>query len=237
MYLKKIQITKGDHTLYPYSTDLFGAGGLEVDISQPITLLSGENGTGKSTLLKALAENIGFSRDGGSSDHYLSSSSDLFSGNIRLAWLPRVTQGFYFRSDKIGDYAKYFDEIAISGDARVYDGLGDRSLNRQSQGQAVFAMIDKYCSTQGAKKIVLLDEPESSLSVASQIKLTTLIATYAKRGVQFIIATHSPILLAVPRSEIFQVSKTGLQPIQLERTQPYLLMRQFVKEGRAFFEI
>jgi len=234
-YLKKINIKKVSVDEFPYNTQLFIQGDLSLDMQGPITILCGENGAGKSTLLKAVAESAGFSEIGGSSDHHTSQSTNLFDKGITLSWLPKITNGFYFRADKLSDYSSYIDGIAEDGFTSVYQGLGDRSLDLQSHGQAVFGLISKYTSTD-RRSIVILDEPESSLSVASQIRLVEIIYKLSQTSTQFLIASHSPVILSLPGAKIMQVDEEGLQEIALEEVDNYLLTRQFIKEGKDFFK-
>jgi predicted ATPase len=236
VFLKKIRIQSLKEKIHPYDTNLFAGGDLELKFQKAVTIISGPNGSGKSTLLKAIAESIGFSKSGGSTQHHISDRSNIFDGNLKLSWLPKVTNGFFFRADKISDYSAYFDDIAYSGDASVYSGLGDRSLEFQSHGQAVKHLISKYASQYNKKSIVILDEPETSLSIESQIELVSLIHDLSKLKTQFIIATHSPIILGAPNADIFEINEKGIAQTNIEKTQSFLLMRQFIKEGKSFFD-
>lgn len=234
-FLKKVFIKKDTSDVFPYNTQLFVNGDVSIDLKKPITIFCGENGAGKSTLLKAVAESIGFSEIGGSSDHHTSQESNIFDKNIRLSWLPKVNAGFYFRADKLSDYSSYVDGIANDGFKSVYDGLGGKSLEAQSHGQAVFGLISKYTSS-NTRRIVILDEPESSLSIASQIKLVEIIYELSQKSTQFIIASHSPVIMLLPHAELINVDKNGLTNIETKETENYLLMRQFIKEGTSFFD-
>lgn len=236
VYLSKMHIFKSESKSYPFSLSLFKDKDFSLDFKKPVTILHGDNGIGKSTILKAIAEASGFSALGGSHHHNISPKSTIFGKNIRLSWLPKVTAGFFFRADKLSDMSTYLDELAKSpGGRSVYQGLNDRTLEEQSHGEAVFALLTKY-TTGSQRNFVILDEPESSLSVASQIGLVQEILRLSEISTQFVISTHSPVILSTPNADILEVTSEGAKRVKLKRTAPYLLTREIIKHGTSFFE-
>jgi len=234
-YLQRITFEQGDGGSYPFSLPFWKNGEFEFYFDQEITILTGRNGIGKSSFLSGIAAGAGFGKLGGSLAHNISAVDASFAGCVRLSWTRKATRGYYFRADKLSDMVAYLDGIAGEGDARVYQGLNDRSLNYQSHGQAISALIKKYAGSAKQPTLVILDEPETSLSIASQIDLAFFIQEAARNNIQFVIATHSPVFMAIPNAGLFDVSDAGINGISLERSEAYLLTRQLIKEGSSFF--
>jgi len=200
----------------------------EISLHPNVTFLIGENGMGKSTLLEAIALGIGFNPEGGSLnftfstydshsnlDHYLR----LIKGTIR----PK--DGFFLRAESFYNVASNIEELDKEDRGpRVIDGYGGQSLHEQSHGESFFATFTNRFRGQG---IYLLDEPEAALSPLRQLSMLSRIDELVHNDSQFIIATHSPIIMAYPQATIYELSEEGIRETKLEDTNHYQLMKQF----------
>lgn len=186
------------------------------EFERNVTFFCGENGTGKSTLLEALAVRFGFNPEGGSKNFQFSSKdthSKLYAF-IRLEKGLRLPQdNFFLRAESFYNVASEVEALAGS-DIGFYDNYGGASLHAQSHGESFLALVQGHFRGQG---LYILDEPEAALSASRQMTLLSLIHNLAQDGSQFIIATHSPILTACPNADIFTLSQEG----SLTKT-PYL---------------
>lgn len=200
-----------------------------------ITLFVGENGSGKSTLLEAIALNAGFNpQSGGRNNLYAdgSSTSNPFDDALTLAWLPKVTQGFFMRSESLFNFATYLDQMQKEFPAEpVYEPYGGRSLHRQSHGEAFLTLI----ANRFKSGLFILDEPEAALSPQRQLGLLRVMRALDLSGkVQLLVATHSPIVLAYPGAELFSLGPSGVTRIRFEETEHYQLMKTFINNPHGF---
>ncbi len=171
-------------------------------IKSQVCFFVGENGTGKSTLLEAIAENYGFGKEGGSRNISFSTAekdTNSLADYLRLSWSPKLLGGFFFRAESFFNLASYVDELAkdpLEG-SKAYLSYGGESLHSKSHGQSLLALFQNRFSGKG---FYLMDEPEAALSPQRQLSLLVVINDTLKKHPQsqFIIATHSPILLAFP---------------------------------------
>jgi predicted ATPase len=187
-----------------------------------VTFLVGENGSGKSTLIEALAVAAGFNAEGGSQNFRFStrpSESELHR-HLRLArGIRRPKSGFFLRAESFFNVATEIDNLDAA------HSYGGQSLHEKSHGEAFLALVNHRFGPDG---LYLLDEPEAALSPQRQLALLRAIHELTGQRCQFIIATHSPILLAFPRASIHQLSEDGLAPIAYEDTEHYRLTRDFL---------
>ncbi len=190
-----------------------------------VTFLIGENGSGKSTLLEAMATQLGFNPEGGSKNFNFStrqSHSELW----KYLELPRdgahrSSDGFFLRAESYFNVASELERLGIS--LRSYGG---RSPHEQSHGESFLSLMQHRFKWGG---IYLLDEPEAALSPNRQLSVLALLHDHAKMGSQFIIATHSPIILAYPHAFIYQLSDRGMERIEYEDTEQYRVMHMFME--------
>ena len=220
---------KFDRSRFPFSLPAFSS---EIDLAfrTPVTLFVGENGSGKSTLLEAVAECCGFNPEGGNRDHHRAVFADRsqLAQALRLSWMPKVTEGFFLRAESFYNFATYIEEMSPALEA-----YGGRSLHAQSHGESFLALFNNRFE-QG---IYILDEPEAALSPQRQLSLLKIIDDLATPGhAQFLIGTHSPILLAYPGSVIFDLDGETIQPIKYEETKHYLITRDFLNSPERFFK-
>lgn len=180
----------------------------------------GENGSGKSTLLEAIAYQCGFHVAGGGRNN-LYQVEDLrtpaLGTKIRLSWLPKVTNGFFFRAETFYQFSSHLDSAR-----GTLDYYGE-SFKEQSHGEAFFSLFH-HCF--GERAIYLLDEPEAALSPARQLAMLRLLKDLEKDA-QFIIVTHSPILLAYPGAQILNFDTAPLSEISYESTMHYQITKRF----------
>ncbi|MBB6636840.1 AAA family ATPase [Cohnella thailandensis] len=211
--------------------------GLErVDLESNVIFFAGENGSGKSTLLEAIGDLCGFSIVGGRDLTITKEKDDTSLSHImRLSWLPKVSQGFYFRAETFDTFAGYIDEMAKDPfiGLHAYDSYGGKSLNEQSHGQAFLAFFKNRMDRKG---IYLLDEPESALSPQNQLVFMRIIWELERSGqAQFIIATHSPILMSYPGAQIFHFGDGPLSAIPYEETEHFTITKDFLNNRERYF--
>lgn len=213
---------------FPFDVPAF-AGGIHLEIRSRVTFLVGENGTGKSTLLEALAECCGFNPEGGSRDHHRAvfAERSRLAQSLRLAWRRKVVEGFFLRAESFYNVASYLDEVS---DMRAYGG---RSLHAQSHGESFLALFNNRFE-QG---LYLLDEPEAALSPQRQLSLLRILHDLEAPGhAQFVIATHSPILLSYPGAVIYTFDVGGIEEIDYRETKHFQLTRDFLNSPERFYK-
>ena len=223
MYLKTIRYLQDNiqlHNKYPFNIKSFQNLD-ELQLPTNVTFFVGENGSGKSTLLEAIADLCGFNPAGGNRNHsynVYAAQSDL-SDYVRLSWERKVSKGFFLRAETFYQFASFVDEL--EGDK--YAAYGGKSLHHQSHGEAFLSL---FKNAFGNKAIYLLDEPEAALSPTRQLSLIRIIKEL-EHDAQFIIATHSPILLGYPDATIYSFDEDSIEPIRYEDTIHYIVTRRF----------
>ncbi|MFF2480756.1 AAA family ATPase [Paenibacillus sp. NPDC058071] len=209
----------------------------ELEIEGNVTFFIGENGSGKSTLLESLALLCGFNTVGGQHSLLEKEKDDMsLSSVMSLSWMLKVNNGFFFRAETFNAFADYIDELAKdpwNEPQRVYQAYGGKSLNEQSHGQAFLSLFKNRL---GGAGIYLLDEPESALSPQNQLAFMRIIWELERAGnSQFIIATHSPILLAYPGATILSFDRSPIGEIDYEETDHYRLTKEFLNDRGRYF--
>lgn len=200
----------------------------ELTFHPKVTFLIGENGMGKSTLLEAVAVALGFNPEGGSFHFNFStfdSHSDLGQYLRIVKGFDRPMDGFFLRAESFYNVASNIEELDREGGApRVIDSFGGLSLHEQSHGEAFFSTFLHRFRGNG---IYILDEPEAALSPLRQMSMLTRIHDLVNESSQFIIATHSPIIMAYPDAAIYEFSEEGIKGRKLEETNHFRIMKQF----------
>lgn len=202
----------------------------------PVTFFVGENGSGKSTLLEAIAYQCGFNTAGGGRNnaHEVDASHTDLGDFIRLSWLPKMTQGFFLRAESFYHFASHLDQLAKEDPTFNYQGYGGRSLHQQSHGESFLSL---FLNRFGGKGIYLLDEPEAALSPARQLAFLRIIhQLVSSENAQFIIATHSPILLGYPKAKIFSFDSAPITSVNYEDTEHYQITKSFLNRTDKFLE-
>ena len=220
----------------PAIRHLMEAGALE--LRKPVTFFVGENGTGKSTLLEAVAVAYGFNPEGGTRNFSFStedSHSELWKA-LTLVKRGYASDGFFLRAESLYNVASYIDRIdrEPSFSPPVIASYGGVSLHCRSHGESFLALVQNRF---GGNGVYLLDEPEAALSPTRQLTLLGQIAELVDRNAQFIIATHSPILMAFPGAEILEFSAAGIRPAAYRETEHYQVTRRFLENPERMLRI
>jgi len=221
-----------DRTQYPFSLPVLKD--FEELVFHPkVTFLVGENGAGKSTLIEALAVAWGFNAEGGSKNFNFSTApahSELHK-YLKLVKSPRrVKDGFFLRAESYFNVASRIDQMDTDDDGPVYSPkvkshYGGKSLHNQSHGESFFALFENRF---GGNGLYILDEPEAALSPARQMALLVRMRDLIDKNSQFIIATHSPILMAYPDARIYQINAEGINRVDFEETEHFQVTRHFL---------
>ena len=228
MALKTNKIENYDE--YPFSLPVVK--NLERTLLHPhVTYIVGENGSGKSTLLEALAVSQGFNAEGGTTNFNFStrsSHSDLHD-YLRIAkGSKKPRTGFFLRAESFFNVATEIENLGVIG------SYGSKPLHEQSHGEAFLALMKNRFGDQG---LYILDEPEAALSPNRQMSILTLTHELVKQGSQFIISTHSPILLSYPSSTIYEIGDTGLEETSYEETATFQISQQFLNNHKKMLDV
>ncbi len=196
-----------------------------------VTFLVGENGTGKSTLLEALAVSVRLNPEGGSRNFNFAtrpSHSDL-DGCLRVArTINHARDSYFLRAESFYNVATEIERLD-EGSGDILRAYGDRSLHQQSHGESFFALFRNRFRGPG---LHLLDEPEAALSPKRQLEFLAILHGYCRQGSQFVIATHSPIIMAYPDARIYVLGEEGIREVPYQETEHYLVTRGFLANPR-----
>ena len=239
-YLRELVLRRAqvpDFSRYPFAVPAVSA--LDrLTFDRPVTFLIGENGSGKSTILEAIAVAFGFNAEGGSRNFRFgtrSSHSELnqYLQLIRNARRPR--DSFFLRAESYFNVATEIEQMdAVRGPGGfVGPAFGPRRLHDQSHGESFLALVEHRFRGNG---LYLLDEPEAALSPMRQMALLSRLHTLVRMNSQFIIVTHSPILLAYPDATILECSAEGLRRRAYEETEHFHLTRDFLNRYPAMLQ-
>ncbi|WP_243292514.1 AAA family ATPase [Bacillus sp. FJAT-47783] len=239
MFLKRITLLRdriSSFKRYPFSIPSIKSFD-QLDLKSNVTFFVGENGSGKSTLLEAIAYQCQFNTAGGSRNNLYevhASHSDL-GEYIRLSWLPKVTNGFFLRAESFYHFATHLDELEQDGlTATGFKDYGGQSLHEQSHGEAFLSL---FLNRFKGKAIYLLDEPEAALSPQRQLSFMRILHDLSSSGeCQFIIATHSPILLGFPNATILSFDDGEVKEVEYERTDHYQITKYFLQYRDKFLK-
>lgn len=196
----------------------------ELRFHKSVTFFVGENGIGKSTLVEGIAVALGFNPEGGSINFCFStndSHSNLYNYLVVSKGTRRWKDGYFLRAESFYNVASHLDQL----DSRLLQSYGGTSLHKQSHGESFMALVANRFGGQG---IYILDEPEAALSPMRQMELLCHIHRLVEEGSQFLISTHSPILMAYPGGEVLQLTEQGITAISYEETEHFRLTRQFL---------
>jgi predicted ATPase len=235
-YLKRIWLDPAritDRAAYPFCLP-FLHDEFELSFDRPITIIVGENGTGKSTFLEGVAVLAGYDESGGGKgympvDH--SNAIEVMGGKLssalRASWLPKITNGWFFRAESFFSVARYLDEAA----REPLSGPPPDFLSH-SHGEGFLRFFEERCQRQG---IFIFDEPESALSPSRQIEFLKLLRRMDNSGIcQVIMATHSPMLMAYPNARLLRLSKYGFDTVTVQQTDHYRVMQEFCADPAGF---
>jgi predicted ATPase len=202
---------------------------LNLTLTTPLTFLVGENGTGKSTLLEAIAWACGFGAHGGNRDQSFAEDADghMLGRALRLGWRQKVSGGFFLRAETFFNFASYLESVGST-----FLAYGGKSLRHQSHGEAFLALFQHRFED----GLYLLDEPEAALSPQRQLAfLTILHELTAKKVAQFVIATHSPMLLTFPGATILNLDGGEIRSVTYQETDHYRVTKDFLNAPERFY--
>lgn len=203
----------------------------DLEFHPQVTFIIGENGTGKSTLLEAIAVAWGFNPEGGTRNFTFStrsSHSELHEYIRLIRGVKKPKDGFFLRAESFYNLATEIDDLQVS------DFYGARSLHEQSHGEAFFAIFMNKFKGNG---LYILDEPEAALSPMRQMAMLSRINDLVQQRSQFIIATHSPIIIGYPHATILQISNNRIDVVEYEKTEHYIVMKEFINNRKKMLAI
>jgi predicted ATPase len=211
----------------------------DLEIHPRVTFIVGENGTGKSTLLEAIAVAWGFNAEGGTANFTFTTqvSHSELNEYIRLVkGTKRPRDGFFLRAESFYNLATNIEQLDSGGGLgnNIIGSYGGKSLHQMSHGESFFAVFQNRL---GGNGLYILDEPEAALSPVRQMALLTRIHELVQQNSQLIIATHSPIIMAYPDSMIIQLTQSGLRQTDYEQTEHYLIMKEFANNRDKMLKI
>jgi predicted ATPase len=195
-----------------------------------VTFFVGDNGTGKSTLLEALAVSCDLNPEGGSRNIKFSTRES----HSPLHYCLRLAKSAILPKDSYFLRAESFYNVATEVERLGVRGYGDRPLHEQSHGESFCTLFEQRFHGQG---LYLLDEPEAALSPNRQLQFLSLMHSYCKRGSQFVIATHSPIIMAYPEAAIFSFGADGIKPMAYEDTEHYRVTQAFLSHRKKMLGV
>lgn len=209
----------------------------QIDFGKKVTFFVGENGTGKSTLLEAIAVNMGFNPEGGTRNFNFASTethSPLYQYLTVIKGIKRPKDGFFLRAESFYNVATEVDRLGkITPSAMFLHSYGGKSLHDQSHGESFMSLV---LNRFGGNSLYILDEPEAALSPTRQMTLLVQINELVKQNCQFIIATHSPILLAYPNSDIYLLNDNDINLTAYEETEHYIITKQFLNNPQKMLK-
>ena len=236
MHLKSVTLHPSKYPVkdpYPFNVPVFQQT-KRIVFNAPVTLFVGENGSGKSTLLQAISHVCGIHiwRESERNRFNHNPYENKFSDYLTIEWKDGKVPGSFFGSDIFHHFTQILDEWAVADPGQL-TYFGGKSLMTQSHGESFMSF---FRSRYQIKGLYLLDEPETALSPRSQLALLELLMMSGAGHAQFIIATHSPILLACPHAAIYSFDYSPIQQVQYEETEHYRIYRDFLEKRANYLK-
>ena len=240
LYVSGIRLSKAipqDNYLHdlPVCRHLKRMGSL--DFSKRVTFFVGENGVGKSTLIEALAISMGFNPEGGTINFRFStadSHADLYQYLTVAKGIQHPRDGFFLRAESFYNVASNIDELDKASPAPLLPSYGGVSLHKQSHGESFMALVEHRF---GGNGLYILDEPEAALSPMRQMELMCYIDRLVNENSQFLISTHSPILMAFPGAEVLELSQEGIRSVSYRETVHFQTARNFLEHPERMLSV
>jgi predicted ATPase len=260
MHIKEVVFESKGQKTFPYNLPFFH--GKPIAFSEGITILIGENGAGKSTFIELLNEVLDLPRIVGKKE--VSAQEDLFKNvrnDVKIHRLHQKPKGFFFGAEDFtgyihylvkeknaskeelkrierdyknrSDYAKGLASMPHQRTIHEIDQLHNRDLLSSSHGEAYLSF---FSSRMKENSLYLLDEPETPLSIQNQLSLLYLIDEAVKKGCQFVIASHSPVIMAIPGAKILWIGDDEIKEISYEEIESVALLKQFLNQKEQFFK-
>ena len=237
MHLKRICLHPDRYPTrshYPFNLSIFQET-VSLDFDSPVTFFVGENGTGKSTLLEAIARkcSIHIWEQGRSRRPVRNPFERRLPAYVSVEWFEAPVPGSFFGSAVFRDFARMLDQWAVEDPDQLVL-FGGKSLTAQSHGQSIMSF---FRSRYRLKGLYLMDEPETALSPKTQLELLRLLSRLSGQGhAQFIVASHSPILTACPGAVIYSFDSSPIRAVAYPQTEHYRLYRRFMSDPSAFLK-
>ena len=233
-FIRSLRIDWSKIPEHSYLRDIMALAGLtELAFSKNITFFVGENGTGKSTLLEGIAVAYGFNPEGGTLNYRFSTYDDVSELGTALSFskgFRHPVSSYFFRAESFFNLASKAEDYRDFTPKEIYYArYGGKSLHEQSHGESFLSF---FLSFEGPG-LYLMDEPEAALSPQRQLTLLIQIARMAEQGSQFLIASHSPILLGIPGAQILSFDKGRIQECSYEETESYEITEMFINHREA----
>jgi predicted ATPase len=232
-FLSSLKIETPDVDIYPYNIPVLKSG-VELHFKNVVTFIVGENGSGKSTILEVIAAKCNYNLGGGNKNHYYEhykTEANLYD-NTTLSWHKKPFDGFFLRAESFYNFAEYVDELAKES-YKALDAYGGKSLHHQSHGESFLSLF----ANKFDRGFFILDEPEAALSPMRQLSLLSIINELENNGnVQFIIATHSPILICYPGATIYNIIGSKIEEVEYKDTEHYKTTKEFLDAPESFFK-
>ena len=241
LYINKVSITKeipNDNYLKELSVVKHLMEKEGIRFHKPVTFLVGENGVGKSTLIEAIAVACGFNPEGGTINFNFStrtSHSDLHNYLTISRGYKKHRDGFFLRAESFYNVASNIedmDEIASTA-APVISSYGGVSLHKQSHGESFMSLVENRF---GGNGLYILDEPEAALSPMRMMRLLCYMQQLVNNNSQFVISTHSPILMTFPNAEILEITEAGINSVNYKETEHFLITKRFMDAPEKMIE-
>ena len=232
-FIRSVKLVNVDYTRYPFSIPAIKS--LEsVKFTFPVTFLVGENGSGKSTIVESIAVAAGFSAEGGTKNYNfktLDTTSDLKDELILVRGTIREKYGYFLRAESFYTAANYAENGTFGEYGPIPILFDGKHIHEQSHGEAFLSIVKEF-----RPGLFLFDEPESALSPQRQLTLLAKIHDLVKQGSQFIIATHSPILLSYPNAIIYELSSEGIEQTKYEDVGHVKLTKDFLNNSSRYLQ-
>lgn len=238
-FLKRVSLREDrarDPKEHPFDLPLFRDPDFALTFERPITVVVGENGVGKSTLLEAIAGQCGFSMQSGTRNFASDESMPPLAQHLRLAWLPKVGTGFFLRAESFFNLATQIDRLDADADPQfgppIVNSYGGVSLHRQSHGEAFLALFANRFNQPG---LYILDEPEAALSPQRQLRFLQILQKMERSGrAQVILATHSPLIMAYPGADVLILERDRVARGRASDTTHWQIYRDFFADQAGF---
>jgi predicted ATPase len=238
-YLRSVELKRSkieSFSKYPFSLPII-KNLSKLNFHPKVTYIVGENGSGKSTILEAIATAYGFNPEGGTINFSFSTNSthsELYDYIKMVKGIIKPKDGFFLRAESFYNVATTIDKLDEGiGGTKIINSYGGKSLHQQSHGESFFSLfINRF----GGNGLYILDEPEAALSPSRQMSILSRLHELVGKNSQFIIATHSPIIMAYPDSVIYEI-KNEIRQVEYDKTDNYQITKSFLNNKESILDI